>query len=438
MADLILVGIALIGTLIGALLALLPGLHIYNIAGLLILPTITRLIPLHDEALALFMLGLVIGWAVVNVIPTVFLFAPDDASIGVVLPATRYLQRGKGAEAALLVGTGSLGAVLALVLLAPLLADVLRPMRAILQPHTGWIVSAIVAFLLLGEWPRSDERSPQRLRRLLSAWVYLGAGLLTFVLSGLLGFVLLYRSPLPTAMAYQNLLPAFVGLFAIPGLLQVIFFGARPPTQQAPIGAVQPDALLRGALTGVAGGLFACLLPLISGSIGGLLAGHATAQREERLFLISQGASKVSYYVGSLLLLFVPGLTLTRGGMAWMLSSVYVPYGWRLYWIAVAAVAFCGALAWGLLVLFSRGAVRTMRHMNPQLIASIGLLLAGALAFGFTGINGLLVTAVAACIGLLPVLIGGRRLNCLGVLLLPMTLNLIGVGPQVAAWLGLL
>jgi TctA family transporter len=45
--------------------------------------------------------------------------------------------------------------------------------------------------------------------------------------------------------------------------------------------------------------------------------------------------------------------------------------------------------------------------------------------------------AVAACIGLIPVLIGGRRMNCLGVLLLPMTLNMIGIGPVVAAWLGL-
>ncbi len=45
--------------------------------------------------------------------------------------------------------------------------------------------------------------------------------------------------------------------------------------------------------------------------------------------------------------------------------------------------------------------------------------------------------AVASTIGLLPVLVGGRRLNGLGVLLVPLTLNVLGVGPQVAAWLGL-
>jgi TctA family transporter len=122
--------------------------------------------------------------------------------------------------------------------------------------------------------------------------------------------------------------------------------------------------------------LFASILPIVSGSVGGLLAGHATAQRDERLFLISQGASKVAYYAGSLLLLFVPGLTLTRGGMAWMLSTVYVPDGWRAYWLAVAAVALCGALAFGLLVLFARGAATPTERINARVVAGVAMLFA--------------------------------------------------------------
>jgi putative membrane protein len=55
-----------------------------------------------------------------------------------------------------------------------------------------------------------------------------------------------------------------------------------------------------------------------------------------------------------------------------------------------------------------------------------------------TGPAGLLVAAVATGIGLIPVLWGSRRMNCLGVLLLPLTLNMAGVGGTVAAWLGLI
>ena len=40
--------------------------------------------------------------------------------------------------------------------------------------------------------------------------------------------------------------------------------------------------------------------------------------------------------------------------------------------------------------------------------------------------------------GLVPVLHGSRRMNCLGVILLPIACNMSGVGPRVAGWLGLL
>jgi hypothetical protein len=44
----------------------------------------------------------------------------------------------------------------------------------------------------------------------------------------------------------------------------------------------------------------------------------------------------------------------------------------------------------------------------------------------------------AAGIGLIPVLFGSRRMNGLGIILLPMACNMSGVGPAVARSLGLL
>lgn len=436
--DLILLAIALAGAVIGCGLALLPGLHVFNVAGLALLLSTRGAIGLADQALAMFLLGALVGWVVVNVIPAVFLFAPDDANVVIVLPTTKYLMRGRGAEAAMLVGAGSLGALLGLALLSPILDEVLRPLRAIVQPHTGWMLTAIIAFLLLGEWPRANDLSSP-LRRLLSAWAYLGAGLLTFILSGLLGFVLLYRSPVAVESAFVNLMPAFIGLFAVPGLLQILLFGAKPPLQTTTLpDEIEPRLLLRGSLTGLSGGLFASVLPVVSGGIGGLLAGHATAQWNDRLFMISLGASKVAYYVGSLLLLFVPGLTLTRGGMAWMLSSVYVPYGWRSYWLAVAGMALAGVVAFVTLVALARATAKLINRLNVKWIAGGSLVVAIAITLAFTGWGGFVIMLAATTVGLIPVIVGGRRLNCLGVLLLPIALNMIGVGPAVAQWLGLL
>jgi putative membrane protein len=296
---------------------------------------------------------------------------------------------------------------------------------------------SIVAFLLLGEWPRANDRAPTPLRRLLSAWAYLGAGLLTFALSGVLGLVLFHRSPIPATAAFQNLMPAFAGLFALPGLVQLAFLSGPLPRQFRAGFEVPPWLLARGALTGLAGGLFAGVLPVVTGGIGGLLAGHATAQRDDRLFMISQGASKVGYYVGSLLLLFVPGLALTRGGLAWMISSTWVPYGWRNYWLAVAAIGLCGALAFVFLIVVSHAMAKMVTRISARGVSVCVAAIVTGMTSAFTGWPGVGIMVVGALIGLIPVLVGGRRMNCLGVLLVPITLNVIGASQPVAGWLGL-
>lgn len=437
MNDVALVLGGLAGVMVGAFVAIIPGLHIYNLVGLVILVAARGLLPFPSEALSMSMIGLVVGWSVINVIPAVFLFAPDDTSALFIQPATKFLLRGDGIEAALLIGAGSIGALVSLVVLSPLLDEFMRPIRAIVQPHLGWILVAICGFLVLSEWPRGDDLAPTRVRRLLSAWSWLGAGLLTFVLSGALGFVLLFRSPIPIDVAFTNLLPAFVGLFAVPNLIQVILCGAQIPVQRRAVFEVPIGLFVRGTLSGVAGGLFASFLPVISGGVGGLLAGHATAQRDERIFLVSQGASKVAYYAGSLLLLFVPGLTLTRGGMSWMLTSIFVPYGWRLYSLAIAVIALGGILAFWMLLMGAYGAARIVPKVNVKWVAIGALAIACAVTLAFTGLAGIAVLAVASLIGLIPVFVGGRRMNGLGVLLIPMTLNFVGIAPAIAGWLGL-
>ncbi len=233
-------------------------------------------------------------------------------------------------------------------------------------------------------------------------------------------------------------MPAFTGLFAAPALLQLMLSKGRAPAQvSSSVDAIPPSLLLRGAATGVAGGIFATLLPVVTGGIGGLLAGHATAQRDERAFMISLGASKAAYYIGSLLLLFLPGVTAARGGMAAMIGSTFVPYGWHSYGLAVAAVGLCGALAFSFLWATTRLTSRHAHRLPVQGIAVASFVIVCGLVAFFTGLAGLAVMCVATGIGLIPLLVGGRRLNCLGILLVPVTLNVIGLGPAVAGWLGL-
>jgi len=440
MDTLLLLGYAIAGAALASLLACVPALHIYNVAGLVILASarLAGVIP-PGAPLAMFLLGMVTGYATLNTIPSIFFSAPDDSTAFVVLPGQKYLMQGRGYEAAVLTGVGGLGGLLAVVAFSPLASSVFPTLRAIVSPHLGWILAAVIAFMLMSEWPKGGDHAKTPLGRLAEAWTGLGAGLLTFALSGLLGFVLMYRSVVPTEMAFQNLLPAFVGLFAIPGVIQNLVSRTRVPQQH--VGAsldVTPSLLARGVFAGLLGGGFAAFFPVVTGGIGGLLAGHATAQRDDRLFILSQGASKAVYYVGGFLLFFVPGLGLTRGGMAWMLSTIYSPGTPQVYFTAIAAVACAGTVSFFLLLGCSRAAIALVGRVDYRWISAATLGLLVTLVFALTGAGGLLVAVAATGVGLIPIAFGCRRMNCMGVLLVPITLNMAGVGASVAHVLGLI
>jgi len=433
-----LLGAALAGTVLASLLSCLPALHITNIAGLLIIlsPRVQGRIP--DEMLAMFMLGLVVGYGLVNAIPSIFFGAPDESTVFVVLPGQRYLMEQRGFEASVLTGVGGLGGLVVLLLLAPFLPQILPIVRVVVGQHLHWILGAIIAYMLLSEWPKGSDRGASAMAKLLDGWRSLLAGLTTFLLSGLLGFVLIYGKLLPVEMGFQNLMPAFVGLFAIPWVLQNLLSQTQmPPQVQGPSVDLSPGLIARGVGAGALGGLFAAFFPIVTGGIGGLLAGQATAQRDDRLFLVSQGASKLIYYVGAFVFFFVPGLHLTRGGMAGMLSILYSPHSPVTYWTAIAATVICGALAFGLLLWLGRLASRLVTKVDYRWVSAgtLALLVGGVLAL--SGWKGLLIAATATAIGLIPVMWGSRRMNCMGVLLLPLTVQMAGLGSTGAGWLGL-
>jgi putative membrane protein len=430
--------VAVMGALVAAVLALVPALHIYTFAGLIVLATDRLGEVAPPELTGMFFLGMTAGYAMLNSIPSIFLAAPDDSTVFVVLPGQKYVLQRRGYEAVVLTGVGGLGGIAVLALLTPFASSLLPALRAILQPHLHWILWAVIAYMLISEWPKGSDRAPAGWRRWWDGWKSLTAGLVTFLLAGLLGFILLYRSLVPVTVAFQNLLPAFAGLFAVPWILKNILSRVEIPEQHiARTVDVTPWLFLRGTLAGAMGGLFAAFFPVVTGGIGGFIAGHATAQRDDRLFIVSQGASKVIYYVGSLLFFFVPGLHLTRGGMAWMLSSLWSSHAPQTYYQAVAAVILSGVASFFLLLVMARVAIKLVGKVRYRWISlgTLGVLL--TIVVAMTGWGGLLICAVATGIGLIPVLWGSRRVNCMGVLLLPIALNMAGVGDVIAGWMGL-
>jgi putative membrane protein len=385
-----------------------------------------------------FMMSAVVGWAIINTLPALFLGAPDESAIFIVLPGQKYMMQGRGYEAAVITGLGALAGVTGLVIMSPIFFRTLPKLRQITSPHMFWILGLVIAYMLMSEWPKGSGRPKTGWGRFIDGWKNLFAGLFTFFMAGLLGFIILNKPLMPVKYAFQNIMPVFVGLYAIPWVIGNIFSKTEIPPQFVPK-TVDFDHRFwaRGGLSGFIGGMFAAFMPLVTGGIGGFIAGHATAQRDDRLFVASQGASKAVYYIGAFLLFFVPGLGLTRGGMAWMMRPFFQTLSYDQYWRMAGVILLAAGLSFLLLLLLSRLMIWVVNSINYRSLSVVTFFILIGVVLFIGGPMGLALMSVATGIGLVPVYFHSRRMNCMGVLLVPITVNMAGYGPDAARLLGL-
>jgi putative membrane protein len=420
-------------------IACIPGLHIYNILGLIFWGyyQIMHVAPLSAEILTTGTLAMMSAFAVCNTIPAILLAAPDESALHTVLPGQKMLMKGHGREAIMLTAYGSLSALVAMAVCIPILPLVLPTVYLVMKDHSHWIIWSIIAFMLLSEWPKPIPPGQPSLQRFWLANKAATIGLIVFLLSGVLGFILFFRSPISAENAFQSLMPAFIGLFTLPGLLTNIWSHEKLPRQSQTHPAPEPAIVevRQGSLAGILGGSFAAFFPVITGGVGGMLAGHATAIRGKYAFLVSQGASKTIYYTGGVILFFVPNLYLVRGGGAAMLKATVSPYPAHLYWMAGGAAILGGAMALVLLPRLIDLTLRLTHRFGYQRLSIASAIFVIMLVAFIAGWMGVCILVVATGIGMLPILYGTRRMNALGIILLPIACSMSGIAPSITNFL---
>jgi putative membrane protein len=124
--------------------------------------------------------------------------------------------------------------------------------------------------------------------------------------------------------------------------------------------------------------------------------------------------------------------------MAWMASTRYHSVTPARFYEAALAVLLSGTLAFFLLLGWARVMARLVTRVPYPVVNGVTLGVLVALVLGLIGPVGLGIMVVAAAIGYLPVLWGSRRMNAMGILLLPIALEMAGVGDDLARWLGLI
>lgn len=446
MEFLTILGFTLLGTAVGTVFSFLPSLHIYNVAGLALVLWVWIGDSVAHNAVGPFFLSMITAFSFVNVIPMTFFGAPDESAQVTILPNTNYFMRGKGYEAAVLAGLGGLIGIVLMIALTPFFFHILPVVDVVLSPHIHWLLALVVAYLVLSEWPKGVGFGRTRMERFHESMGNVFAGTFTWVASGLLGIVILSKSLVTHEMGFQNIMPVFVGLFAIPSILQNLVSRQTVPRQFVSESVdVNAKDMGNAAFVGAASGCICGYLPAVTAGIGSIIASHATAlgfsARGDMLFIVGGGVTKFIYYVGAFVLVFVlTPLTpagVGKGGLNVILRPIFTPEPGD-YMVAISVILVSGCLSFLLSLRLSEWVLSWVHDVDYHDLYWGALVMISTLVGALTGFPGLFTMLVGTAVGCVPVFFHARRSNCMGVLLIPIILNMAGLGDDVAAFLGLL
>jgi putative membrane protein len=432
--------VALIGVAVAAVFSIIPGLHIYNVIAftmLLAFAAIDLFKAMDPLLTTCFIMGMVVGFAVLFTVSSQFFQPCDDSYRSMMLPHERFLYEGRGFEAVMLSGLGSLVALLLIVGVFPFVTGAIGLLRELIRPHIYWILGLVCVFILISEWPKDHGVGQTVGQRLRDGWGQLGMGIFVFTAAAVLGMFVFYNTIIPVQSAFQSLMPVFIGLFALSSqIMTVIARATIPPQYYASSVDAAPHDVARGALTGVVAGMFSSLTPGLTPGPALLMSAHATASSGDKQFIIGGGAARVLYYIGALVLFFMPDVYMRRGGAAINISLFFVPETAEQYYLISGVIALAGAASMALLPFYARMCGAITQKVDFRHISLASMVLLTAIVWGVTGWRGVVMMLVATALGLVPNFWHTRRIPLLAVLLVPVSLNMAGVGSKVAIWLG--
>jgi len=446
MLDLLLIIIfCATGVSLGVITGLLPGLHVNNVA--LIMLSISSTIvafcsPLFAYGIseqfililiAGFMISVSISHSFHDTIPTTFIGAPEEETALSVLPAHSLLLKGEGYKAVALAALGSYGAILVcLAFLYPLRFIIGPPLSlyTIIGEGMIWMLLAIVILMISTEKTRitdlgNSEKLPSFLGMLFAAFV--------FVLSGIFGILIFdFHLTSPIGLPTPVLFPALAGLFGVPTLLNSLFTKPTIPEQKIePLiqNRIEKKASLVSILAGSFAGIFVSLIPGLTTATGTVLAMNARQKSSQEQTIVTLSAVNTAATFSVTVMLFI--ILRARSGVTLAVRDLIAIEPWDSFAMPVGLVyllmflILSGVLSYFLTLYLGRLFAKKFHLIPYQRLVVFTLIFICALVVLFTGVLGLVVLLVATSIGFLPISWGVRRSHCMGVLLIPIILNFL-------------
>ena len=428
-----------LGVITGIATGLLPGLHVNNIA-LILLSLSTVIIGafnfLYEHGISeqfilvmicVYIISTSISHTFHDVIPSTFLGAPDEDMALSVLPAHSLLLEGKGYEAVALSAIGSYGAIIfCFLLLFPIRFIIGEPLLfyEALREIMFWVLLAISILMIGTEKAKVDIF---RIKRILPSVFGMLFAIFVFFLSGFFG-IIIFDIPVgsPIGLSSPVLFPALAGLFGMPTLLTSLLTKPVIPEQiiKEPVfDKKTKKSSCLSVITGSFGGILVSIIPGITSATGTILAMNARGESDKRQTIVTLSAVNTVCAFFVVVVLFI--ILRSRSGATLAAKELMPVSEWNtiimptyLSYLLIALL-LGGTLSYFLTLKVGKIFAKKFTKVPYALVVKLTISLVTILVFLFTGVMGLLILGVATCIGLLPVEWGVRRSHCMGILLLP-------------------
>ncbi|RAP52673.1 MAG: hypothetical protein BZ137_08355 [Methanosphaera sp. rholeuAM130] len=404
----------LIGTLMGIITGITPGLHV-NTVGIIIF-SLSEPILNHTSNMTLctFFVTIAIVHAMIEFIPSLIFGLSTEDTIASVQPAHRLLFKGEGHKAIRLVSFGGYLSIVILIMLLPVLFMVLPAAYCILKDHIAYLL--ITTMILMIYFTNKSN-----INRLYS--------LLIFLVSGILGFFVL-SSNLSGNTALLCILSA---MFSISTLLYSVSKKAHLPPQKINKCINIDRRFIKSTAAGSISGCILGLLPGLGPAQGSVIAQTLTFNRNitPEDFILTNSGVNISDTIFSLLAIYLIGNPRSAISMYvnYLLSNLELIHVLFFIFIGLVSVSISCMIS----IKIGDYVIQRVNNVNYYNLNVTLVVLITIIVLSYSVITNAPILYVTICyvtsvaLGLLPNYLNISKSNLMGVLIVPSIITYLGL-----------
>lgn len=390
------------GILCGIITGLVPGLHV-NLVSAVLLSSAAYLLDFFSEtALAVFIISIALTHTFLDIIPTVFLGAPNPDTALAVLPGHEFLLKGLGFEAVKLGIIGSLFGVILSIALMPLFILIVPVIYNFVKPFIAYFLIGVAVLLILKE-----ETARQKL-----------VALTLFLASGSLGLLLLKG-----LVVNQALLPLLSGLFGMSTLLLSLNTEVIVPEQNSVSITLSKARIAKAVLALTLAGWITSMLPAVGAAQATVFASLLFKKMSKSVYLIVVGGVNTVNFLLSLVTFYT--INKARNGAIVAVQQLLGEIGLKELLLFVAIALLVSGIAVILALNFARLFAAILPRINYKILCITIILFLVIMVGLISGFLGLAVLFTATAIGIVAPLYQVKRCVLMGCLMLPVIVMLI-------------